>query len=104
MGRDSGLKPASAYPLALAGRRCAAGSSPFLSSVEFSYSDFDFGVKSGAANFATAEFIPPSTYTANKELDLGALAAGGTVEGDIVIQAPQGRLQGATDLGTEHLR
>jgi hypothetical protein len=31
MGRDSGLKPASAYPRALTGRRRAAGSSPFLS-------------------------------------------------------------------------
>lgn len=60
------------------------------SSSEFAYSSFDFKVKSGSGNLTDPEIVPPSTYTANSTLDTGNLASGGSVEGDIIIQAPNG--------------
>lgn len=57
---------------------------------EFDYSGIDFHGKSGAGNITDAEAVPPSTYTANKYLDDGKLANGGTVEGDLVIEVPKG--------------
>jgi Domain of unknown function (DUF4352) len=56
---------------------------------EKDYNPFDFHAKSGSGNI-TDEEIPPSTYTANNELNSGKLSAGGTVEGDIVFQVPKG--------------
>jgi hypothetical protein len=54
------------------------------------YNPFDFHVKSGAGNITDEEVIPPSSYTANNELNSGQLDAGGTVEGDIIFQVPIG--------------
>lgn len=52
------------------------------------YNPFDFHVKSGAGNVTDEELAPPSTYTANNELNSGQLDPGGTVEGDIIFQVP----------------
>lgn len=60
------------------------------SSSEFNYNPFDFHVKSGSGNITDEEAVPPSTYTANNELNAGTLAAGGSVEGDIIFQATKG--------------
>ncbi|MGZ3678609.1 MAG: DUF4352 domain-containing protein [Ktedonobacterales bacterium] len=60
------------------------------STSEFDYNPLDFHVKSGAGNITDVEFAPPSTYTANNQLDSGKLSAGGGVEGDMVFQVPQG--------------
>jgi hypothetical protein len=60
------------------------------SSSEFSYYLIDFHGKSGSGNITDAEYIPPSTYTANHYLDSAKLAAGGSVEGDIIVQVPKG--------------
>jgi|SRR5947209_7034845 len=60
------------------------------SSDEKDYNPFDFHVKSGSGNITTEEVIPPSTYTGNNELNSGKLAAGGTVEGDLIFQVPKG--------------
>ncbi len=55
---------------------------------EVNYNSFDFHVRSGSGNI-TDEEIPPSTYTANNELNSGKLSPGGTVEGDIIFQVPK---------------
>ena len=55
---------------------------------EVGYNPFDFHVRSGSGNI-TDEVIPPSTYTANNELNSGKLSPGGTVEGDIIFQVPK---------------
>jgi hypothetical protein len=54
------------------------------------YNPFDFHTKSGAGNVTDEEFAPPSTYTANNQLNSGQLDPGGTVEGDIIFQVPVG--------------
>lgn len=55
---------------------------------EQSYNPFDFHVKSGSGNITDETFA--STYTANNQLQSGKLSAGGSVEGDIIFQAPKG--------------
>jgi|GEM_PF-2149265 hypothetical protein len=55
------------------------------SSSNFDYNEADFNVESGSGNVTGSE-IPPSTYTANNELNSGTLTPGGSVEGDIVFQ------------------
>lgn len=61
------------------------------SSSEFTYSLVDFHAKSGTGNITNAEVIPPSTYTANNQLEaMGTLAAGGSTQGDIILQVPVG--------------
>jgi Domain of unknown function (DUF4352) len=57
---------------------------------EQSYNPFDFHVKSGSGNITDEEIVGPSSYTANNQLQSGKLSAGGTVEGDIIFQAPKG--------------
>lgn len=56
---------------------------------EQDYNEFDFHVKTGSGNI-TDSTIPPSTYTANNELNSGTLADGGTVTGDIIFEVPKG--------------
>lgn len=58
------------------------------SSIEQSYNPFDFHVKSGSGNITDETFT--STYTGNNQLQSGKLSTGGTVEGDIIFQAPKG--------------
>ena len=58
------------------------------------YTEFDFHAKSGSGNITDVE-IPPSTYTANDALSSGQIAAGGTVEGDVVLQVPMSDHQAA---------
>src|SRR6266516_1452720 len=55
---------------------------------EQSYTPFDFHVKSGSGNITDETFT--STYTANNQLQSGKLSTGGSVEGDIIFQAPKG--------------
>lgn len=57
---------------------------------EFGFDSFDYHIKSGSGNITDEELFPPSSYTANDTLDSGTLANNGTVEGDIVFQAPIG--------------
>ncbi len=59
-------------------------------SSEQDYNPFDFHVKSGTGNITDMEIVVPSSYTANNQLQSGKLSARGTVEGDIVFQAPRG--------------
>ena len=59
-------------------------------SQQTNYNPFDFHAKSGAGNVTDEEVIPPSSYTANNELNSGQLDPGGTVEGDIIFQVPVG--------------
>jgi hypothetical protein len=54
------------------------------------YNPFDFHAKSGTGNVTDEEFAPPSTYTANNQLNSGQLDPGGMVEGDIIFQVPTG--------------
>ena len=56
---------------------------------ETSYNEFDFHAKSGSGNITDME-VPPTTYTANNQLNSGQLAASGTTEGDIILQVPVG--------------
>jgi hypothetical protein len=58
-------------------------------SSDFNYSQFDFKVTTSAGNVTDSTF-PPSTYTANQELNSGALAPGGAAEGDVILEAPIG--------------
>ncbi len=60
------------------------------SSDEKDYSPIYFHVRSGAGNITDEEIGPPSSYTANNELNSGKLSAGGSVEGDIIFQVPTG--------------
>ena len=60
------------------------------SNSEFFYATSDFHGKSGSGNIIDATHFPPSTYTANHYLDSATLAAGGSVEGDIVVEVPKG--------------
>lgn len=58
---------------------------------EQSYNPLDFHVRTSSGNISDVEIVPPSTYTANNTLNSGNLTAGGgTVEGDLIIQAPTG--------------
>lgn len=57
---------------------------------EQDYDPFEFHVRSGNGNITNEEIITPRSYTANNELNSGKLSAGGTVEGDIIFQAPKG--------------
>lgn len=57
---------------------------------EQDYNVLDFNVLTSSGNISDTEFVVPTTYTANNQLQSGTLAPGGTVEGDIIIQAPQG--------------
>jgi hypothetical protein len=58
---------------------------------EQSYSSTDFHVRSSSGNITNAEIVCPSTYTANNELSgFGHLTNGGSVTGDICLQAPVG--------------
>ncbi len=59
------------------------------SSSSFSYSEFDFQAISGSGNGTNIE-VPPSTYTANDELNIGTLIPGGTVQGDLIFEIPIG--------------
>ena len=59
-------------------------------SSEQDYNPFDFHVKSGTGNITDEEIAVPSSYTANNQLQNGKLSAGGSVEGDIIFQAPKG--------------
>ena len=45
-------------------------------------------MRSSSGNI-TDEEVPPSTYTANNQLNSGKLSAGGSVEGDIIFQVPK---------------
>jgi len=56
---------------------------------EFFYATSDFHGKSGSGNIIDATYFPLSTYTANHYLDSAKLAAGGSVEGDIIVEVPK---------------
>ncbi|SRR5258708_69472 len=57
------------------------------SSTEHSYNAFEFHVKSGAGNITSEEIV---SFANNSDaLNSGTLAAGGTVEGDLVFQVKQ---------------
>jgi hypothetical protein len=53
------------------------------------YNTFEFHIMDGNGNI-TDMGLPPESYTANNELLGGKLAPGGSVEGDIIFQAPIG--------------
>jgi Domain of unknown function (DUF4352) len=57
---------------------------------QVSYNPFDFHIKSATGNVTDADFSTPSSYTANNALDAGNLDPGGSVNGDIIFQAPIG--------------
>ena len=59
-------------------------------SSDFAYSGFDFKSRSTSGNVLDAELTGPSTYTANALLDNGTLSAGGSVEGDVILQVKVG--------------
>ncbi len=57
---------------------------------EVYYNPLDFHIKSGTGDITDTDFATPQSYTANDILDSGNLAVGGTVEGDLIMQAPIG--------------
>lgn len=57
---------------------------------QVSYNPFDFHIKSATGNVTDADFSTPGSYTANNTLNAGNLDPGGTVNGDIIFQAPLG--------------
>jgi hypothetical protein len=58
-------------------------------SSEENYDEFDFRIMDGNGNITNMD-LAPTSYTANNELRVGKLAPGGSVEGDIIFQAPVG--------------
>jgi Domain of unknown function (DUF4352) len=58
-------------------------------SVEQPYSEAHFHVQSSAGNITGAD-LAPSTYKANDLLNSGSLAPGGHVEGDVILEVPNG--------------
>jgi hypothetical protein len=54
------------------------------------YNPFDFHVKSSKGNVTDADFAQPQSYTGNNILNSGRLDPGGSVDGDIIFQAPVG--------------
>jgi len=58
-------------------------------SSEQDYDSYDFHIMDGNGNITDSDLAPES-YTANNQLRLGKLASGGSVEGDIIFQAPIG--------------
>jgi len=57
---------------------------------EVDYNPLDFHVRSGSGNITDIDFVVPSTYTANNQLNSGKLSAGGNVEGDLIFQVRKG--------------
>ena len=57
---------------------------------EVDYNPLDFHVRSGSGNITDTDFVVPSTYTANNQLDSGKLSPGGSVEGDLIFQVKKG--------------
>lgn len=57
--------------------------------VTYAYSHLQFHVKTGKGTITGAE-TPPRTYSGNDLLTHGSLAAGQTMEADLVFQVPQG--------------
>jgi hypothetical protein len=55
---------------------------------EQDYNEFDFHLKSGTGNITDSTFV--SFENSSNELNSGKLAAGGSVEGDIVFEVKQG--------------
>ena len=58
------------------------------SSSQVSYNPLDFHIKSVTGNVTGADFSTPASYTANNALSYGNLDPNGSVNGDIIIQAP----------------
>jgi len=58
------------------------------SSIQVSYNLFDFHIKSATGNVTDAGFSTPDSYTANNTLDSGNLDPNGSVNGDLIMQAP----------------
>jgi len=58
------------------------------SSIQVSYNPFDFHIKSATGNVTDSSFSTPNSYTANNTLDAGNLDPNGSVNGDIIMQAP----------------
>lgn len=54
------------------------------------YNPLDFHIKSSSGNVTDVDYSTPSSYTANNILESGSLDPGGTVSGDIILQAPIG--------------
>jgi hypothetical protein len=55
---------------------------------EQSYNEFDFHVRSSSGDITDPQ-VPPSTYSANDELNTGNLTNGGRTEGDVILEAPK---------------
>ncbi len=55
---------------------------------QVSYNPFDFHIKSANGNVTEADFMTPASYTANNTLNSGNLDPNGSVDGDIIMQAP----------------
>ncbi len=58
------------------------------SSIQVSYNPFDFHIKSATGNVTDSGLSSPGSYTANNTLDAGNLDPNGSVNGDIIMQAP----------------
>lgn len=59
------------------------------SDADFEYNEYDFHARSSSGDVTDPE-IQPDTYTANDLLNYGKLSPGGTVTGDIILEAPRG--------------
>ena len=60
------------------------------SSSEFDYNPYDFNAESGSRNLTHPDFYYPDDHYGGHQLNDGALAAGGSVEGQIRFQVPKG--------------
>lgn len=59
------------------------------SSSEFDYNPLDFNAEWGTGNITPPEFVTPDSVADSKQLHYGSLAVGGTVQGQILFQAPK---------------
>jgi Domain of unknown function (DUF4352) len=55
---------------------------------ETDYNMVDFHAKSSSGDISDSEGAGPQSYTANDILTFGKIAAGGNVEGDVILQVP----------------
>lgn len=60
------------------------------SSSEFDYNPFDFNAEWTTGNIVSEEFVSPDSVSSSQQLHDGTLAVGGSVQGQILFQVPQG--------------
>lgn len=60
------------------------------SSSEYDYNPFDFNAEWSTGNIIAEEFVTPDSVSSSHQLNVGTLAAGGSVQGQLLFQVPKG--------------